>query len=335
MARSLLLVLLAVAFPAAAALPDAPSIAICRTLGGCEPPAADRPTAAQIRTLKSCTAEALYYGETGPADFTRARLCAFQEDGDGKGTSRTDGVFTGRTILMQLYANGLGGVKRDLDQATAYACTIEGAPAEVDLRVRHLQALKAKPEAKRFDYCDDITSGLAQGFCAARDAEIAKKGRAAKAAGIDARVSRAAKPALAALRKASTAFVDAHGGEVDETGTARAEMVIDEEEATRDAFTGHLAQLMDGRWPQASAAEAWAADDALNAAYRKALAALASKHNLTTVKPDDARKAQRAWIVYRDAFIALARAAAPNTSPEAVAALLGRERIKALEDLAN
>jgi uncharacterized protein YecT (DUF1311 family) len=335
MRRFLLLALLSLTFPAAASAVVTPSGAVCHELGGREPPTADRPTPAQISALNSCDSEALYYGEKGPPDFIKARLCAFQEDGDGKGTSRKEGVFAGQTILMQIYANGLGGVKRDLDQATAYACAIEGAPAEVDYRVQHLQTLKTKPETKRFDYCDDITSGLAGGFCAARNAEIAKKGRAAETADVVARVPPAAKPALAALRKASAAFVDAHDGEVDQTGTARAQEMIDEEEAQRDAFTAHLAQLIDGRWPQASAARAKDADDALNATYKKALAFLASKNNFTTVKPDDARKAQRAWIVYRDAFMAFARAATPKKPPEAVTDLLTRERTKNLADLAS
>jgi uncharacterized protein YecT (DUF1311 family) len=328
-------IVIALALPAVAWSAETPTDAICHKLEGREPPAADRPTAAQIKALKSCDSEALYYGEKGAPDFAKARMCAFQEDAAGEGTSRTDGVFAGQTILMQLYANGLGGVKRDLDQATAFACAIDGAPAEIEFRVKHLQALKTKPEVKPFDYCDDVTSGLAGGFCAARDAEIAKKGRAAKTAGIEARIPPAAKPALAVLHKASAAFVDAHGDEVDETGTARAQMVIDEQEATRNAFTAHLGQLIDGSWPAASAAQAKAADDALNAAYKRALAHLASKDNFSTVKPENTHKAQRAWIAYRDAFLAFAKVAAPTTTPEAVTTLLTRERTKDLGDLAS
>ena len=148
MRRPLLLVLIVMAFPAAAvAAPgEGPSAAVCKRLEDRAPPAADRPTPAQARALKDCDSEALYYGEKGPPDFVKARLCAFQEDDEGKGDSRTEDVFAGQTILMQLYANGLGGVKRDLDQATAYACAIDGAPAEVDGRVQHLQALKTRPE---------------------------------------------------------------------------------------------------------------------------------------------------------------------------------------------
>jgi len=302
---------------------------------GRTPPAADQPTAAQRKALKGCNSEALYYGETGAADFTKARLCAFLENDDGRGTSAEQDVFSGQTILMQLYANGLGGVRRDLDQATAYACAIDGAPAEIEGRVAHLQALKTEHQTKRFDYCDDITSGLAGGFCAARDAAIAEKGRTANTAALEARVPSGVRPALAALRKASDAFVYARGGEVDESGTARAQMEIDAEEAVRNAFIAHLTQLMNGRWPKASPAQAKAADAELNRAYGKAIAFLASKDNFSTVKPDDIRKAERAWIRYRDAFLAFARAASPDTAPEAVAAPLTQERIKDLQDLAN
>jgi len=315
----------------AAAPAEGASAAICRELAGREAPDADRPTPAQLRALKGCDSESLYYGEKSAPDFSRARLCAFQED-----DAAAEGVFAGPTILMQLYANGLGGVKRDLDLATAYACDIPGAPAEIDGRVQHLQALKKKPEARRFDYCDDITSGLAGGYCAARDATIAGKARSAKTDAIEARIAPAAKPAWAALRKASAAFVDARGGEVDETGTARAQLVIDEEEATRNAFTAHLGDLLEGRWPAAAtAADFDAADLALNAAYKKALAHLGSKQNFTTVKPDDTRKAQRAWIAYRDAFARFAPVAVQGTDSRAVATRLTQERTKDLLDLAE
>ncbi len=333
--RACIIAGMAFALPAVAAVTTTPADLVCRKLEGREPPAADRPTPAQIKTLKGCDSEALYYGEKGEPDFIKARLCAFWEDREGEGSSRTANVFSGPTILMQIYANGLGGVKRDLDQATAYACDVDGAPAEIEYRVRRLQALKTKVAIKRFDYCDDVTSGLAGGFCAARDAEIAKKGRAARVANIEAHIPASARPALAMLRKAAAAFVDARGGEVDETGTARAQMVIDEEEATRETFTTHLAQLIDGKWPRVSTVNATAADVALNSAYKKALAFLGSDQNLTTVKPEDVRKTQRAWIAYREAFVSFARIARPEVMPTELMALLSQERASSLGGLAN
>ncbi len=313
----------------------APSKALCRKLGDREPPAADRPTPSQSKALRGCSSEALYYGQGMKPDYARARLCAFTEADAGKGDSRVNDVFSGPTILMQLYANGLG-VKRDLDVATAYACSIDGAPAERAGRVDHLAALKANRSAKRFDYCDDITSGLAGGFCAARDAEKAKDGRAARTAALVARVPPAARPSFAALQVASARFVSAHGGgEVDLSGTARAQMEIDEEEATRDRFLMHVAALLNGKWPPASPAQAKAADDALNAAYRKAQAFLPTKKNYTTVKADEVKTAQRGWLSYRDAFVRFAALAAPGLGADAVTTLLTTERTTQLSELAQ
>ena len=309
---------------------NAASKAQCRRVRDREPPDADRPTAAQSKALKNCSAEALYYGEGRKPDYALARACAFIE-ADGA----DDEVFGGSTILMQLYANGLSG-KRDLDVAIALACNLQGADAEMQGRVDHLAALKAKPDGKRFDYCDDITSGLAEGYCASRGAEKAKDARGARLSALEAKIAPAARPAYLALKKASDAFIDAHGGnEVDLSGTARAAMEIEEEEASRDRFIAHLRTLLAGRWPAATPAAAVDADKALNAAYRKALAFLPTKDNFSTIKADEVKTTQRAWITYRDAFVRFTKAAAPSVSAEAVTAALTKERSEQLAGLVS
>ena len=305
----------------------AASKATCRRLGDPQPPRGDLPTPAQRRALKACDSEKLYYGQGAAPDFVRARQCAMVE-AEGEDAE----VFGGSTILMQVYANGLG-VSRNLDLATAYACRIDGAPAERDGRVSHLQALKTKPERKRFDYCDDITSGLYGGFCSARDSAGAAVGRRAKQKALEARFPPAANPLYPPMKRAFDAFVEAHAaGEVDQSGTGRASFVIEEEDAVRDAFTRDIAALLAGRWKPAGAAEARAADAALNAAYRKALAFTGSKENYSTTKPDDVRKTQRAWLVWRDRFVAFARAAAPGVPADAVLARLTAARTAQLAE---
>jgi uncharacterized protein YecT (DUF1311 family) len=274
----------------------AESKAICRRLGDPKPPPADRPTPAQVAALKGCSSEKLYYGVGSQRDYVKARMCAFIE-----ADRADDEVFSGRAILMQLYANGLG-VSRDPDLATAYACQIEGAPAEKDARVLHMQALKSKPE--HVDYCDDITSGLA-----------------------------AARALYAPMKKAFNAFVAAHGtGEVDLSGTARAALMIAEEDAVRNQFAKDLDSLSIGRWPSATAADAKAADVQMNASYHKAMAWAGGKDNPTTIKSDDIRKAQRAWLAYRDAFSRFA-AAASDVGADAVLAHLTTLRTAQLDDL--
>jgi len=67
----------------------------------------------------------------------RARQCAYLEC-----TSRADtGGFSGNTMLMIIYANGVGA--EHLDLATTLACPLDGAPAEEDCRVKRLDTLKA------------------------------------------------------------------------------------------------------------------------------------------------------------------------------------------------
>ncbi len=306
------------------------SKATCRRLGEPHAPAADQPTPAQARALKGCDSEKLYYGQGARPDYARARQCAFV---DVDTTDDTE-VFGGSTILMQVYANGLG-VTKNLDLATAYACGIEGAPAEIDERVNHLQALKAKPSPKRFDYCDDITSGLAEGYCQSRASDSAKVGRDARLRAFAAGLPAAAKPLYPPMKKTFDAFVDAHGdGEVDLSVAVCVAIEIQEEDDVRDAWTKDLAALLAGRWAPAAPAQAKAADAALNASYRKALAANA-KNTGGEVQPDGVRKAQRAWLPYRDAFVRFARAAAPGMSADAVLAHLTHVRSEQLDALVN
>lgn len=303
----------------------AKSKAICRRLGDLEPPERDEPTPAQTKALKGCSSETLYYGEGARPDYVKARLCAFTEADGGV----DDNIFSGSTILMQVYANGLG-VPRNLDLATSYACQIDGAPAEINGRVLHIQTMKTK--AGRLDYCDDVTSGLGEGYCEARKSDQAGVGRDGRLAAMVSRLPAAAKPLYGPMKTAFDAFVDAHGdGEVDLSGTARAAMVIQEEDSVRDQFAKDLGRLLSGGWPAAT--DAVAADSQMNASYRRALAWASGKNNDTTIKAEDIRKAQRAWLVYRDAFIRFAAAAAPSAARNAVAARLTELRTAELDQL--
>ncbi len=298
---------------------------ICRALGVPVAPAGDMPTPAQRAALGDCRSEPLYYGEGKAVDYDAARLCAFVE-----AQAADDQTFGGSTILMQIYANGLG-VPRNLDLATAYACQLQGAPAETDARVLHLQALKAPPgkakadgrPVERFDYCHDVTSGWAGSECEARDSTLASFARDAKVAALEAHIPRSARASYLRLREALEAFIEMHAdGEVDQTGSGRAGFVIEEQDAVRDQFVSDLELLLSGEWPVAGATAARDADAHLNASYRRILAWAASSANMSTIHPDAIRNAQRAWLVYRDAFERFAAAASPGTGRYALLARL-------------
>ncbi len=287
-------------------------------------PAEDRPSAAQQAALKGCDAEDLYYGITGPADPGKARLCAYTQIGSAAGL-----VFGGKSILMMIYATG-AGARRNPDLAIRLACEIEGAPAELDGRLDHLEKLKSQPSGPvTFDLCDDITSGFMMGHCAAHEQRIAQVKRQRRWKMRLAAWTPAERAAFARLRAAADAFFRARaGGEVDLSGTARAMLVIEEEESLEDGLVALVDKLEAGSLPAATRADYQAADARLNAAYGNALKAGAIE--LGTVKTADIKKAERAWLRYRDEWVRFARAKYPALAPEAILTWLTRQRTSQL-----
>lgn len=298
---------------------------ICRAVSHREPPAADRPSPAQTAALKDCDSEALYYGIGMTADPAKARHCAFVES--ALPDDQPIAPFSGRTMLMTIYANGRGAA-RDLDVATHLACGVDGAaPYESHLRVKHLAELKAKGgSGSDFHFCDDITSGLAGGHCAGHGARIAEVEReralARIQAGWNAHVRSAFNPLLAAQR----AYAEARGnGEVDMTGTLRGALFIAATEEVNNEFLEVLKLLRQGRLRVVGPTGYRNADRKLNIAYRAVLTG-EFYGGPGSVTAAGVRQAQRAWLRYRDAFVAFAEVAYPNVRRDDLASLLTSRR---------
>ena len=204
---------------------------------------------------------------------------------------------------------------------------------ENDGRVLHLQELTAKPGP--FDFCDDITSGLAEGMCAARDGVKADYERDQKITAVAQGFPTAVQAPFAAMKTAFDAFATAHAeNETDLSGTARGAFVVEAEADERDQFLKDLSRLANGQWVSATPAEATAADAALNQSYKTVLkACAASDSNFSTVKPEDVRDAQRLWLIYRDAYVRFAQVAAPKVTQSAVLARLTKLRTAELDNL--
>ncbi|MEA3000520.1 MAG: hypothetical protein QOK17_2353 [Sphingomonadales bacterium] len=303
----------------------APSKALCRQLKDREPPAGDRPGPAAARALDGCDSEKLYYGIGMPADPVKARQCALLEAESGNG----DGPFSGRAMLMTIYANGKGAAK-NLEIAIHLACGIEGAPMEMIGRIGHLAERRAKGwRGDDFDYCDDITSGNSGGQCAEHAAEIERARRDAVWARLTAAWSPAEKQALARMKAVHNAFAQAHAeGEIDMSGTLRGAFYVDAVERLDKALLAMVQKLEAGRAPALGHAQFVAADAALNARYRKALQSIEPSDAPGTVTRDGIRSAQRAWLAYRDAFLAFAALRYPKVPRETLAAWLTAERTK-------
>jgi hypothetical protein len=305
---------------------------ICRGLRGVAPPAADAPTPAEAASLADCSSEALLFGIGVPADPRAARLCAHVEKTNAD-PQVTDFGFTGDRTLMTLYADGLG-VARNLDIATALACRAGGAPAEIDARVRHLARLKGENwTGTDFSLCDDAATGLMRGICADHGQLVARSDRARAFAALSASWSAADRAAFAPLKRAEAALVDARGqDESDPSGADREAVAVRTEEEQERAFAALLDDAEAGRIAPAGGADARAAESALDAASR-ALAAhtptparARRPTQASAITPEGLAAAERAWLRYRDAWLAFAKVRYPALASDALLARLARER---------
>jgi uncharacterized protein YecT (DUF1311 family) len=302
------------------------SQAICRSLRHVSPPATDRPDRATAASLKGCNAEALFYGIGRPADPIRARQCAFVQRGSSQGPPN----LSGDTMLMIIYANGVGAT-RNFDVAISLACQLDGAPSEENGRVLHLAKLKAEHwTGTDFGFCDDATSGFSAGVCEAHDAAIADAKRKQAFASVTAGWNDIDKRAFAALQKAEKAFVGAHEAEVDASGTARGAMAIEAKQTQQDDFLSMLRALAEGKAPVSTAAQLEAADAKLNATYKK-VQQTPDPSRWGTVTKDGIRSTQRAWLRYRDAWVAFAGVKYPSVSADSIRAWLTEKRTEMLQ----
>ena len=311
----------------------AASRAICQRLRRLEPRAADWPDPAAAAMLADCDSAALYYGIGEIADAVRARQCALLE------TQRADsngGPFSGTAMLMTIYANGVGA-ERNLDLATSLACRVDGAAFEVDGRVRHLQKLEAGHwSGHDFSYCDDISSGMAAGLCAEHEASIASAARSDKLDDLSRSWTAAERARFELLLDTMRTYARASSeNEVDLGGTARAAFMLEREQDVKDQLAKLLDALQEGSLPAASAVDGESADAQLNQVYRQVMAIEPDgdgRIGAGTVTQSGIREAQRAWLPYRDAWIAFAVVKYPQASASSLQAALTRQRIKDLQD---
>ncbi|QBR70792.1 hypothetical protein CU048_05310 [Beijerinckiaceae bacterium] len=312
---------------------DALPIADCDKASKLPLPKVEVPTPAERAALKGCDSEALYFGIGIPRDPARARQCAYVErEASDNGWPN---LFSGTGMLMTIYANGIGA-PRSFDLALKFACELQGAPAEEQGWVAHLEKFKREHwRGQDFSPCEDITSGAAQGACAQHEARLAEETRKEKLASLIAGWSEGERRAFATLEKAKNAYVQAEAdNEVDMSGTARGAMYVEAEQAEEDRFLAILQSLIKGE-PPASPKERFAEADAkLNALYGKILKTKDSSARGTVTK-DGIKATQRVWLRYRDAWVAFANVKFPALAPENLTTALTSDRIKLLENFVD
>ena len=227
--------------------------------------------------------------------------------------------------LAEAYANGTGGGKQDFASAIHVICkTSEIAPMEQWSMLDHVVQLQRGETAKPLDYCEHVTSGYGMTFCAVRETERATPELQARFGAVRGQYGEP----LAALRKRADAFIEAdaawqaapnRGGTIYPSEVVHAR--LDRERKLVESLERYAKQ----RGASASEDDAKRADAELNAAYRKRMAASEAGES------DELRTAQRAWIGYRDAWMAAYerrwKGAAPAVAlRREIATLLSRER---------
>ncbi|MBW8824169.1 MAG: DUF1311 domain-containing protein [Xanthomonadales bacterium] len=300
--------------PLLAAPPDDPQWpheAECKKWTDVAVPARDIGSAAQ-----HCDAQALYDNR----DFAAARQCAYRERDSG--------------VLMMLYANG-EGVARNIPLAKRFACEFDGAPAEVSGRLEHLDAIASGKDRKPMDICDDITSGMMMGFCAAHEGDAARAKRETRWTSLQSSWTPAQRSALADMRKVAKAYFESVSREeTDMSGTARGALAEAAYENLDKALLTDVEHFERGKFPATRAQDFAGADRALNATYKKVLARLANSEGpYGTVTPDGVRTTQRLWLGYRDAWARFAAARYPAVGADAWRAWLTRDRTGALLEI--
>jgi uncharacterized protein YecT (DUF1311 family) len=331
--------ILACALPLAAQLEDADATTqdkCSKYLKTPLPPEAAQ--APQPKAWPDCNSYKLYSGTGVKIDYTAARRCAWSErlaqQAGLEPRYTVASVFGGAAMLTVLYANG-EGVEKSLPLAVRFACEAGGAPAEIAGRVEDLDARFARPNAasKKFDFCENTTSGFMEGFCAAYDSELADVKRANSLQELSARMNQAQLRALAELDKLEQAYARAHAAEeIDLSGTARAMIQIDAEDSLRDDFLAALQSCELSKFPNGSSQTYRDADARLNSTYQlKMNNAERRKTEYGAIQPVGIRDTERAWLKYRDGWVEFARLRYPRVPAEAWLTLLTNDRVSVLD----
>ncbi len=283
--------------------------------------------------LAHCDEMALYYGLGEKPDYAAALQCGWYQRAHPQPSNGN--MFYGPGVLTMLYANGQG-VGRNYDLAVRFACENEwAADAESALRIGHLEHLRTThSEDATFDLCDDITSGLSDGYCTSIQTRTRDTVRAKEIDLVLKKLSSAANSAFPFLEAAEAAFEEARvHGEVDLSGTSRAAFQLEEEAKLRDQFLINLQRFGSGDMPPASAAHLSRLEAQLNEVYQRIQDAPADKWEFGTVKPDGIRNTERKWLALVDAWIAFARTAYPDPPASRIRAQLIRLRLDQLRSI--
>lgn len=271
---------------------------LCAAVEGAKFPESDAAGPAEIGSLKPGDSIRYYYGIDVPVDYARARQAAFMERTQG------DDAFSASTVLMMLYANALG-VERKIDLAIKLACEgAEGqAPAEIRGRVAHLDSMRTAPRGNPFDYCDDVSGGEMEGYCALLAEERRDAERKRRLGALSQSWSAEQRVALDRVRDAAEKLAELHATkEHDHSAMDKGMVIAEAKAAIRQVLLDGIEKCEQADFPKSSQDDYRAADAELNRVYKETLA---RDFTGTTITSAGIKTTEKAWILYRDAWLTL------------------------------
>ncbi len=277
---------------------------MCATVKDVDLPAADRPTPAEEKALASCISVDAYFGFGQPADFVKARKCAYAEIDRGAKVP-----LGGKAILMMVYANG-NGAARDFDAAIKLACSLGGAPGDDAGRVYQLDRLKKQNWAgNNFSVCDHSSGREMYEQCAILSERFDKIERDQKFNELISGWKAPEKKAFRTFMEEANRFyeIQAKNG-VNLEGTFE----IQEEIFLKQNLLSALEAFERGELPNYSADEFQKAEAAEKAAYLRTQNG--PEVQWGTVTRESIRKSQDEWLRYRNAWISFGKIKYPSVT---------------------
>jgi uncharacterized protein YecT (DUF1311 family) len=266
-----------------------------------------------------CASYRSYRGIGRPVNYADARACAWKERlaGSSLGQNQKEPiawVVGGPLILADIYFNG-AGVERNIPLAMRFACEFEEGAAM--LALPDIEKLDGElPVQEPFEFCHYAETTFTMNFCSGYAAQIADNRRNRYYDSLEAAMTAEQKSAFEKLLDSKDVYIKAHAAEVDQGGSIRTIRTTGSEEILEDAFRTDMVHFERNQWPSLSDAQISSAADSLRGEFEKKLVNLKkqSKEALDegAVSADGFSDAEKAWEVYRDAWVGFARTRYPS-----------------------
>ena len=291
---------------------------------------------AEKAEFSGCDPRDLLDSATTAEQYTGVLRCALYQWGLGKHPGADDELLLDLGPLVVLYANG-DGAPRSVDLAIRLVCESNSSEGELNWLILQLAASKSQMPPPKLDLCI-VGIGLDKGRefrCVQQENDERERKRLAHLAAMEVKWT---EPQRAAFSKAIDAYRSYAEGTASAealSGTGRGMQMLDIADKVNEQFTKDIDQFEQGRLPSFTHDNYLAADKTLNASYREQLDYMAENKGAVTSDPSFARDAERAWLVYRDAFVGFARLHWPDVSADSWLTFLTSERTKRLENAGN